>query len=53
MKEIDGSLDYKGGIKTRHILDVFVNEIGMCSFQLHEDEVLWRSFNDDESGHSV
>ena len=29
MKEIDSSLDYKGGIKARHVLDVFVNEVGM------------------------
>jgi heterodisulfide reductase subunit B len=29
MKEIDSSLDYKGTIKARHILDVLVNEIGL------------------------
>ncbi|MCW3134090.1 MAG: CoB--CoM heterodisulfide reductase iron-sulfur subunit B family protein [Methanophagales archaeon] len=29
MRAIDASLDYKGGIKARHILDVFVNEIGI------------------------
>ncbi len=29
MKDIDSSLEYKGTIKPKHILDVLVNEIGM------------------------